>query len=437
MSLAILLLAIAVSTIAPEAAAQPSLRVGTSGDYPPFSLALGEDPVVFEGFDLDLARDFSATQGLPLIAVRFRWPHLLRDLSADRFDVAMSGVTITPERSAVGAFSVPVVETGAVVLARRGERFPNVDSLDQSEIRIGVNAGGYLEGVARGRFRHATLVMIPDNSAVLDAFVAGHLDAVVTDTAEAAGWMAAAGDVTLMGPLTRDRKAYLLRADRPDLAAQLDRFLLEREADGSLAALRALHLGPNGGPPVARPLQALLAAIDERLSLMPLVAVAKQRRGLPLVAAGREAVVLAAGVEAVGAAAAAAGTAPPSEVLVRALYRALIEAAKQVQRTEVQPTEVQRTEVRQTEAQQTALKNADSEDPADVPDLDDALRPALLRIGEKIARLVVALPAGLDRTSVWAAAVDQLRTPQLTLESKRAIADALAVLSNAPAARGG
>jgi hypothetical protein len=101
--------------------------------------------------------------------------------------------------------------------------------------------------------------------------------------------------------------------------------------------------------------------------------------------------------------------------LVRALYRALIEAAKQVQRT--------------------ALKDPDYEPPDAVPDVDNVLRPALLRIGEKVARLVVALPAGLRRDEVRAAAVDQLRTPHVAPESKRAIADAIAVLSNPPPPR--
>ena len=70
-----------------------------------------------------------------------------------------------------------------------------------------------------------------------------------------------------------------------------------------------------------------------------------------------------------------------------------------------------------------------------VPGVDEVLRPALLRIGEKIARLIVALPQGLDREAVQAAARDQLRTPRLTETSQRAIADSIAGLSQAPRAQ--
>jgi hypothetical protein len=100
---------------------------------------------------------------------------------------------------------------------------------------------------------------------------------------------------------------------------------------------------------------------------------------------------------------------------VLAAFRAQIEAAKQVQ--------------------WAAIKDSRYERPEVVPGVDEVLRPALLRIGEKIARLIVALPQGLDREAVRAAARDQLRTARLTETSKRAVADSIANLSQAPRAQ--
>jgi cyclohexadienyl dehydratase len=412
-----LLLLIAVLLVAPASGALEGgvLRVGTSGDYAPFSLASGEDPVVFDGFDVAVARAYAEERGLVLLLERFRWPHLIEDLEVDRFDLAMSGVTIDPERSAAGRFSVPVVETGAVVLARQPERFPDLASLNRSIVRIGFNAGGHLEQVAAARFRRATLVAIPDNAAVLDALLRQDVHAVLTDTAEASVWLSAGEGLKLLGPFTRDRKAYLVRADRPGLAADLDHWLLEREADGSLGALRRRYLGDNAGPAVAQPLSALLAAVDERLSLMPIVGVAKRREGIPLVAERREATVLAAALEAVREAEAAAKMAAQPRELVLAVFRAQIEAAKQVQWAAIQDSRYERPDV--------------------VPGVDEVLRPALLRIGDKIARLLVALPRGLDSEALRAAARDQLRTPRLAEASKLAIADSIAKLSQAPLAQ--
>jgi cyclohexadienyl dehydratase len=395
------------------------LRVGTSGDYAPFSLA--EEGGTPTGFDVTLARTYAKERGLEIELVRFRWPELVQDLAAGRFDVAMSGVTVAPQRSVAGRFSVPVVETGAVLLLREPQRWRAPEELDHPELRIGVNAGGHLERVARQRFPHATLLAIPDNQAVREALLAGSLDAAVTDTLEAPRWRRGSDEAEELGesaPFTRDRKAYLVRADRPDLAADLDAWLLERERDGSLEKLREAQLGAAGAP-VATPLGSLLAAIDERLSLMPWVGVAKRRAGLPIEAPEREAEVLDAAVAATRAAATQAKVEPPPEDAVRAVFAAQVEAAKQVQ--------------------WQILRDSGFAVEEPVPDLEKQLRPALLRIGERIAALLVALPQDLDDDVLRAATRDGLRTPNLSRDSSASIAEALVKLSHArgakPAAR--
>jgi cyclohexadienyl dehydratase len=378
--------------------------VGTSGDYPPFSAGTGE---ALAGFDVALAQAYAEQRGLALEFVRFRWPDLLRDLEAGRFDVAMSGVTVRPLRSVAGRFGVPVVESGAVALLRDASRFGDLDALNQPGVRIGVNAGGHLERVAEERFPRATLLAIPRNDAVRAALVGGELDAAVSDSLEAPVWREGAEELVQTPAFTRDRKAYLFRADRPTLADDMDRWLLERERDGTLSRLRREHLPETAeASAVATPFAALFAAMDERLALMPLVAAAKRRAGLPLEAPEREARVLDAAVAGALEAARRLGVEPLPEAGVRAVFAAQVEAAKQVQ-------------------QAAAAEPGFAEQPPP-PDLDEALRPALLRIGERIATLLVQLPQGGDEDALRRAARDGLRTPGLSPESVAAIADAVA-----------
>ncbi len=391
--------------VAATAAASAKLRVGTSGDYAPFSVGRGGDA---GGFDVELARAFAAERGLDLELVAFRWPRLERDLASGRFDVAMSGVTVRPERSLVGRFSVPVAESGAVALVRDPALHASLDALDEADVRIGVNAGGHLEQAARARVPRATLVAIGSNSAVAKALSEGLVDAVVSDTLEAPGWLAAAPGSEALGPFTRDRKAWLVRAERADLAAELDAWLLAREADGTLARLREERFG-GAAPRTATPLAALVAAIDERLALMPLVAAAKRAAGLPIEAAAREQEVQERGGAAARDAARVAGRAPPSDAAVRALFAALVAAAKEVQR---------------------APRSAARED--DPADLEAELRPALLRIGERIAWLAVRLAPGLREAEVRAALRDGVRVPGLAEVSLHSLAGAIAEVAKVP-----
>ena len=374
-------LALATSLLlgAPGLAAESSdgaiLRVGTSGDYPPFSevVTAAEDPARrYQGFDAAIAKAFAEHHGLRIEWVAFRWPQLSRLLTGGAFDVAMSGITVRPERSVAGRFSVPVARTGAMVLAReQGEVGSSTSeerlrALDVVGSRIAVNAGGHLERIARSRFRAAEVLAIPDNAAVRDALLSGQVDAVVTDSLEAPRWRQGRRDLTAIGPFTRDRKAYLLPAGNAALAARLDEWLLAAERDGRLARLRARYLGSAAGPAPAEPLEALLAAADERLSLMPFVADAKRRSGARVVDASREARVLSAARRAVETAARSIGIGLPA--MTSSFYRAQMDAAIEVQQREL------------------ARASPAAREPFD---LDTQLRPALLRIGERMATLLV------------------------------------------------
>ena len=384
------------------------LRIGTSADYFPFSHAADDDAAP-EGFDVALLRAWASDRGREVAFVRFRWPRLLEDLAAGRFDLAASGITVRPERSAAGRFSVPLAESGAWLLARNPERWRGPSSFDRPQIRIGVNAGGYLEQVAEAQFPRATRLAVPDNAAVLELLIEERVDAVLTDGAEAPHWESRV-EVPLarIGPLTRDRKAWLVRPDRPELARDLDAWLLAREADGTLARLRSEWLGEEAVA-TAEPLAALLAALDERLSLMPLVGVVKRRSGVALVVPEQEARVIDDALAAVRAAAERTEKKPPSDASVRALFRAQLDAAVEVQRR--------------------ALKDPAFR-PEALPDLDAELRPALRRIGERVAELLLALPPALDPELSRKAARGALRAPYLDDAQRDALADAIAAFTN-------
>jgi len=252
-------------------------------------------------------------------------------------------------------------------------------------------------------------VAIPDNALVLAALLDGAVDAAVSDELEAPRWMRGHEDLALFGPLSVDRKAILLRADEAQRAMDLNDWLLEREADGTLARLREQFFEIDDSPKLASPLRALLAAIDERLALMPLVAVAKQRDGLSLSVPSREALVIDAAVASVRAAAARRGVAPPPRDAVEKLFVAQIEAGKAIQRAALDDPRFRSLET--------------------VPNLQTELRPALLRIGERIAQLLVALPANLDRARVVDAARRELRSTPISHDALLAIAAAVSDLS--------
>ena len=397
---------------------QRTLRVGSSGDYAPFSIVAAEASIdglrVVEGFDAVIAERFAQDAGLELHWIPFRWPELMADMRQGRFDVVMSGVTVRPERSVAGRFSVPVAETGAVLLvdAALAARHPGVARDDASRfdapgLRVAVNAGGHLERVTRRAFVKASILAIPDNAAVPAALASGEADAVVSDTLEAPHWLESLPGAVAFGPFTRDWKAYWVAPGEEVLASQLDDWLLAREADGSLAALREQWLAENSLP-TASPGRALIAACDERLALMPFVAGFKRAEQRQIVDAAREELVIEAGQRAVARAAARRGVEAPAPEQVRRFYRAQIDAAVEVQERVL----------------------AEPEDPAlSRFDLQRALRPALIRIGDRMADLIVRVAADPARVADSEPMARALARHRLSDGSLQAIADAVRGLS--------
>src|SRR5438045_3896621 len=86
------------------------MRVGTTGDYTPFSLRRADGS--YEGADIDMAHDLARTLGVGLEFIATVWVDLLDDFLADRFDIAMGGVTINPPRAEKAFFSIPTFVDG-------------------------------------------------------------------------------------------------------------------------------------------------------------------------------------------------------------------------------------------------------------------------------------------------------------------------------------
>src|SRR5277367_2006841 len=74
-----------------------TLRVGMTGDYLPFSY-LDKATHKFRGFDVDMAEALGKALGVRIEYVQTAWPQLMKDFEDGDFDVAMGGISITPDR---------------------------------------------------------------------------------------------------------------------------------------------------------------------------------------------------------------------------------------------------------------------------------------------------------------------------------------------------
>lgn len=212
------------------------LRVGTTGDYAPFSDDRGGE---LRGFDIGLAQALAEAWGLRAVFVRTSWPTLMDDLGRRRFDLAASGISITEERRRRADFSAAYFSDGKTPIARREDaaRFSTLENIDRPGVRVVVNPGGTNERFVREHLAHATVVLHPDNRSIFGEIVAGRADVMITDGIEVRlqtrrhPGLAA----TRAEPFTRAGKAVLLPPGS-ELTARVDAWLEPRTRSGEIAA---------------------------------------------------------------------------------------------------------------------------------------------------------------------------------------------------------
>lgn len=178
-----------VRIVAPRSPARAKaagvLRIGTPADYAPFSLwAEGR----LSGVDVELASTLAAALGLRPVFIQTTWKSLMADLATDHFDIAAGGISITPARAAVAAFSQPTAHGGktAIGRCRERDRFGSLAAIDRAEVRVVENPGGTNERFARQMLHNAGVRIHPDNRTIFEELQAGRADVMFTDDTEIA-----------------------------------------------------------------------------------------------------------------------------------------------------------------------------------------------------------------------------------------------------------
>ena len=213
------------------------LRVGTTGDYPPFShwdASAGR----FVGIDIAMSEKLAQSLNVEVRHVRTSWPALMADLTAGRFDIAMSGVTHTLERQRQGLFSGAYHLGGKTPIVRCTDvdRFSGMDRIDQPGVRVVVNPGGTNEVFTRRHIQSASIRIHPDNTTIFSELVRGAADVMFTDDIEVRLQSRLRPRLCPAMPdhtLTKTQKAYLLPTDLL-WKAYVDAWLEEQRLSGAL-----------------------------------------------------------------------------------------------------------------------------------------------------------------------------------------------------------
>jgi cyclohexadienyl dehydratase len=217
------------------------LRVGTTGDYRPFT-ALDKAGGGYSGFDIDLAQSLGAALGVRVEFEPTSWPTLAKDFEAGDFDIAMGGVAVTLDRAKKGFFSSPYMREGKTPIARCADRdkYQTLADIDRPGVRVVVNPGGTNERFDRANLHAAEIAVHADNLTIFDEIAQGNADLMITDASETRYQQRLHADVLCAihpeKPFDFSEKAYWMPRDAA-LKAFVDQWLHLSMENGAFAAI--------------------------------------------------------------------------------------------------------------------------------------------------------------------------------------------------------
>jgi cyclohexadienyl dehydratase len=220
------------------------LRVGTTGDYAPFSLREGATSP--HGVDIDLAQNLAQSLGVDIVWIDTSWPTLMQDLHEGRYDIGMSGISINDQRRNTAFFSLPYHSGGKTAISRCADTdsFNSLADIDQPSTIVVVNPGGTNQKFVAANIQSATVRVHADNRTIFQELVEHRADVMITDLIEVR--LQSGKNPSLCPALggktfTQTAKGFLLPQDNT-WRAYVDRWILTQDTQRLIAERFSVHV---------------------------------------------------------------------------------------------------------------------------------------------------------------------------------------------------
>ncbi len=211
------------------------------GLFEPWSLCNDDGELV--GFEIDVANKLASDIGVEVEFARTNWTYIISSLIAEDFDAIVSGMTILPSRNLRINFTAPYNHTGIYLVANTAQTagMEMLGDFNSSEVRIGTRRGASSIPAIRNVFPDAMIELYDTDTKVLDAVVAGDVDAAAAFATTGSTWVEANPD-TLHLPseeaFASEALAMGVRKGDLDILNFLNGWIAVNEANGWLEQRR-------------------------------------------------------------------------------------------------------------------------------------------------------------------------------------------------------
>lgn len=207
-------------------AAKTKLVVATSPDFPPFESLEGGEVV---GIEVDILNKIAEKMGMELDIQQMDFDSVIPGVQAGKFDVGMSGITVTDKRKENVDFSSVYFMAAQAIVVADGSSITGKADLEGKKVSVqtGTTAEEYCMGNG-----YEVLAFTANNDAAA-ALTAGKVDAWVVDNEVALAMAPELGLTVLDEAMTSEPYAFALQKGS-DLLAPFNEALDALLSDGTI-----------------------------------------------------------------------------------------------------------------------------------------------------------------------------------------------------------
>ena len=215
-----------------------NLRVGVSL-YEPWVIKNKHGDL--DGFEIQIARQLAKDLGVDPEFVLMEWEHLLDTLNANKIDIIIAGMAITPERALQVNFTIPYADSGISIAANiiKTKTIDSLDELNNSQVTIGAVSNTVAVNVAAQVFNKANVKQFVKSEDAIQALLDGNIYALVEAT-PIPQFLALQHPGLVDAPLSRPLLSYkagmAVNKGEQELLNYLNAWITARDAEGWIPA---------------------------------------------------------------------------------------------------------------------------------------------------------------------------------------------------------
>lgn len=169
---------VAADSVIEQIKARGSMIVGLS-TFVPWSMLDKNGELI--GFEIDVAKKLAEDMGVEVEFVPTAWDGIIPALIAGRFDVIISGMTITPQRNLTINFTEPYALSGMrIAVAKKHEgSITTLEDMNRADFTFALRRGATPVPFVQETFPEARILQFDEDGAALQELLNGNADATV------------------------------------------------------------------------------------------------------------------------------------------------------------------------------------------------------------------------------------------------------------------